>query len=109
MTARARGKKFEDLCEEIIHQAIVEFVLTDRQGNQESRKLRRFGKNFGQNGRDEYTYSYFYSPELINGTQRVDFDYHDDKKDDDTWIFIPEISEDKRLTRRINSSWGVRH
>jgi outer membrane lipoprotein-sorting protein len=82
----------------------IEFVLTDHQGNQQGRKLRRFGKNFGADGRDEYAYTYFYSPAALEGTRVLTYDYHDDQKDDETWIFIPEVGKIKRLTSKDKTS-----
>jgi outer membrane lipoprotein-sorting protein len=104
LTAKEIMQKVEDFDDGDNSISDIEFILTDRQGNQEKRKLRRLGKNFGPNGRDEYTYSYFYSPTLIDGTRVLTYDYHDDARDDETWIFIPDLGKVKRLTSRDKTS-----
>lgn len=76
----------------------IELTLTDRQGNQKTRKMRRLAKNFGADRRDEYAYSYFYFPRELEGMTVLTFDYHDYDKEDETWVHIPQLGRTKRMT-----------
>lgn len=77
--------------------ADVELLLTDRQGTQQTKRFQRYLRN-GVNPKDKYSYIQFYEPKLLSGTTVLAYDYRDHRKDNDSWIYIPEIGKVKRLT-----------
>lgn len=98
MDARAIMQQVEDFDDGDNEVSDMELTLTDRQGNQKIRKMRRLAKNFGADKRDEYAYSYFYAPRELEGMTVLTFDYHDDGKEDDIWVYIPQLGQTKRMT-----------
>lgn len=100
MDARTIMQKVEDFDDGDNLVSDIELTLTDRQGNQKIRKMRRLGKNFGTDKRDEYAYSYFYAPRELEGMTVLTFDYHDYDKEDETWVYIPQLGQTKRMTSK---------
>lgn len=77
--------------------ADVELVLTDRQGMRQTKRFQRYLRN-GANPKDKYSYIQFYEPKLLSGTTVLAYDYRDHRKDNDSWIYLPEVGKVKRLT-----------
>ena len=98
LDARAIMQRVEDFDDGDNLVSDIELTLTDRQGNQKIRKMRRLGKNFGADKRDEYAYSYFYAPKELEGMTVLTFDYHDYNQEDETWVYIPQLGQTKRMT-----------
>lgn len=96
--ARAIMQRVEDFDDGDNQVSDIELTLTDREGNRKIRKMVRLAKNFGADKRDEYAYNYFYAPQELNGMSVLTFDYHDDSKEDDTWVYIPQLNKTKRMT-----------
>jgi hypothetical protein len=96
--ARAIMQKVEDFDDGDDLVSDIELTLTDRQGNRKVRRMRRLAKNFGRDGRDEYAYSYFYFPQVLEGMTVLTFDYHNYDQEDETWVYIPQLGRTKRMT-----------
>jgi hypothetical protein len=69
-------------------------ILIDKQKNQRIRSLKRFTKDFGK---DIHQSIYFLSPNDIKNTAFLTFDYDDNKKDDDQWLYLPALKKTKRI------------
>ncbi|MBN4060738.1 outer membrane lipoprotein-sorting protein [bacterium AH-315-I20] len=71
--------------------------LVDKRGNVRERQLITFSKDYGL---DSKSVSYFLSPANIRDTSMLTWDYADEAKDDDQWLYLPALKK----VRRISSS-----
>jgi len=72
----------------------LKMVLIDKRGNQRIRELRSFGRDEGE---DEYSIMFFLSPPDVEDTGFLTYDYKDEAKDDDQWLFLPALNRSKRI------------
>jgi hypothetical protein len=69
-------------------------VLIDRRDRQRVRNLRIFSKDFGE---DSKALSLFETPADIRGTAYLNFDWDDQDRDDDSWLYLPALQRVKRI------------
>jgi hypothetical protein len=74
--------------------AQMTMILIDKQKNQRVRSLKRYTKDFGK---DIHQSIYFLSPNDIKNTAFLTFDYDDNNKDDDQWLYLPALKKTKRI------------
>jgi outer membrane lipoprotein-sorting protein len=72
----------------------MQMTLIDKHGNQRVRKISSFRKDFGE---DTYTATYFSAPADIKNTGFLTYDYDNEQKDDDQWLFLPALKKTKRI------------
>jgi len=72
----------------------LKMVLIDKRGNQRVRELRSFGRDEGE---DEYSIMFFLSPADVEDTGFLTYDYKDEAKDDDQWLYLPALNRSKRI------------
>ena len=72
----------------------LKMVLIDKRGNQRIRELRAFGRDEGE---DEYSIMFFLSPADVEDTGFLTYDYKDEAKDDDQWLYLPALNRSKRI------------
>ena len=72
----------------------LKMVLIDKRGNQRIRELRSFGRDEGE---DEYSIMFFLSPPDVEDTGFLTYDYKDEAKDDDQWLYLPALNRSKRI------------
>lgn len=94
--ARAREimQKVEDRDEGDHRTADMEMVLIDKRGKQRLRKLVTFTKEVGPNS---YSLMFFLHPADVKDTAFLTYDYDDPNRDDDQWLFLPELHKVKRI------------
>jgi hypothetical protein len=68
--------------------------LVDRDGTRRTRVLRAFRRDFDGERRSVL---FFDEPSAVKGTAFLSWDYADPARDDDQWLYLPEL----RKTRRI--------
>ena len=56
--------------------------------------MKTFSKDIGD---DEKKLIFFLSPSDVKNTAFLTFDYKDDKKDDDQWLYLPALHKTKRI------------
>ncbi len=71
--------------------------LIDKRGNVRERQIISFSKDYGL---DSKSVSYFLSPANVRDTAMLTWDYADESKDDDQWLYLPALKK----VRRISSS-----
>jgi len=76
-------------------------VLIDKNNKQRKKYFKNFSKDFG---RDEKRIMFVKSPAQIKNTGFLTFDYDDESKDDDQWLFLPAIGKTKRIASSDKSS-----
>ena len=62
----------------------LEMILIDKRGNQRVRKIRSFGKDFGEEAD-------------VKDTGFLTYDYDDETRDDDQWLYLPALKKTKRI------------
>ena len=79
----------------------MEMVLIDKSGHQRVREIRSFAKDFGE---DTYRLMFFLSPADVKGTGFLTYDYYAAERDDDQWLYLPELGKVKLF--RKGPMWG---
>lgn len=69
-------------------------VLIDRRDRQRVRQLRIYSKDYGE---DTRSLSFFESPADISGTSYLNYDWDDEARDDDSWLYLPALQQVKRI------------
>lgn len=72
----------------------MEMVLIDKNGNTRERTIRSFSRDVGE---DTHTIMFFESPADVKDTGFLTYDYDDDDKDDDQWLYLPALKKTKRI------------
>lgn len=74
--------------------ATMEMILIDRSGHQRSRAIRSFTKD---KGADTQRLLFFLAPADVRGTGFLTYDYGNAARDDDQWMYLPELQKTKRI------------
>ncbi|MFK7864564.1 MAG: outer membrane lipoprotein-sorting protein [Pseudohongiellaceae bacterium] len=69
-------------------------VLIDRRERQRVRNLKIYSKDYGE---DTKTLSVFETPADIRGTAYLNYDWQEETRDDDSWLFLPALQRVKRI------------
>lgn len=69
-------------------------ILIDKKNQKRVRKIKGFRKDYGE---DSKNISFFMSPADVRNTAFLSFDYDDDAKEDDNWLFLPALRKVKRI------------
>lgn len=75
----------------------LEMTLIDKGGDKRVRQVTVFTKD---KGRDMQRMQFFLAPADVRGTGFLTYDFYSGEKDDDQWLYLPEL----RKTKRIASS-----
>jgi len=70
-------------------------ILIDKNKNQRVRKLKGFRKDYGK---DVKSISFFLSPADVRNTAFLSFDWDDENKEDDNWLYLPALRKVKRIS-----------
>jgi len=81
--------------------ADTEMILIDKNGKQRIRKMKVFSKD---KGRDTLRMQFFLSPADVKDTGFLTYDYYDGARDDDQWLYLPELHKTKRIATSDKSS-----
>ncbi|MCK5162366.1 MAG: outer membrane lipoprotein-sorting protein [Desulfobacula sp.] len=76
-------------------------VLIDKNEKQRKKYFQSFSKDFG---RDKKRIMFVKSPAPIKNTGFLTFDWDDESRDDDQWLFLPAIGKTKRIASSDKSS-----
>jgi outer membrane lipoprotein-sorting protein len=76
-------------------------VLIDKNGNQRTRDMKSYSKDFGI---DEHQIMFFKSPADVKNTAFLTYDYDKASKDDDQWLYLPALKKVKRIPSSDKSS-----
>jgi len=78
----------------------LEMILIDRNDNRRERTIRAFNRDVGE---DSQSIMFFLSPPGVKDTGFLTYDYDDDGKDDDQWLYLPELKKTKRIASNDKS------
>jgi len=76
-------------------------TLTDKNGKKRVRNLKTFTKDKGE---DKLKLMFFLTPADVKNTAFLTYDYDDSAKDDDQWLYLPELQKVKRIASSDKSS-----
>jgi len=72
----------------------IEMILIDKRGKERLRKIKKFTKDKGE---DTLTLIFFLYPSDVKDTGFLTYDYDDEQKDDDQWLYLPALKKTKRI------------
>ncbi len=81
--------------------ANMQMLLIDKSNNTRNRELKVFTKDKGE---DELKLMFFLSPADVKNSAFLTYDYEDSNKDDDQWLYLPELQKVKRIASSDKSS-----
>lgn len=76
-------------------------VLIDKNGHKRTRIIKSFSKDKGQ---DTLKLMFFTSPSDVRDTGFLSWDYRQGDRDDDQWLYLPELKKVKRIASSDKSS-----
>lgn len=76
-------------------------VLIDKKGNERHREMKIFSKD---KGRDSLRLQFFLAPADVKDTGFLTYDYYSGEKDDDQWLYLPDLRKTKRIATSDKSS-----
>ena len=79
----------------------MKMILIDKNGHKRVRQLKTFTKDKGE---DTLKLMFFLSPADVKNTGFLTYDYDDSSKDDDQWLYLPELKKVKRIASSDKSS-----
>ncbi len=92
----------------------MKMTLIDKSANTRVRELKIYGKDkvrpegregpLGGKGEDKLKLMFFLSPADVKNTAFLTYDYDDSSKDDDQWLYLPELKKVKRIASSDKSS-----
>ena len=81
--------------------ADVKMILIDRQDNKRVREMKVFTKDKGV---DTWKMQFFFSPADVKDTGFLTYDYYEGNRDDDQWLYLPDLHKTKRIATSDKSS-----
>lgn len=79
----------------------VTMTLIDQGGRERKREIKVFSKD---EGRDTHRLQFFLSPADVRETGFLTYDYYSGDKDDDQWLYLPDLKKTKRIASSDKSS-----
>ena len=79
----------------------MKMILIDKNGKKRIRDLKTFTKNKGE---DKLKLMFFLTPADVKNSAFLTYDYEDSAKDDDQWLYLPELKKVKRIASSDKSS-----
>ena len=101
ISAQELAQKVHDRDEGDNIKSNMQMILIDKSGKKRLRKLQTFTKDKGE---DTLKMMFFLSPANVKNTAFLTYDYEDSSKDDDQWLYLPELKKVKRIASSDKSS-----
>jgi hypothetical protein len=79
----------------------MQMQLIDKNGKKRIRDMKTFSKEIND---DEKKLIFFLSPSDVKNTAFLTYDYKDDTKDDDQWLYLPALNKTKRIPQSDKDS-----
>jgi len=81
--------------------ANVEMILIDKSDNRRVRRMKVFNKD---RGKDTWKLQFFLSPADVRDVGFLTYDYYEGDRDDDQWLYLPDLHKTKRIATSDKSS-----
>lgn len=75
--------------------SLMTMELINKRGSKRVRSMSSYSKDFGY---DKKTILFFQEPADVKGTGFLTWDYNDDEKDDDRWLYLPAMKKNRRIS-----------
>jgi hypothetical protein len=72
----------------------MQMVLIDKNKNERVRNIQSYSQKKGE---DDQSIMFFSSPADVRNTGFLTYDYDDESKDDDQWLYLPALRKTKRI------------
>jgi hypothetical protein len=72
----------------------MQMQLIDKKGHKRVRNMKTFTKD---KGKDELKLIFFLTPSDVKNTAFLTYDYANNEKDDDQWLYLPALNKTKRI------------
>ena len=79
----------------------VKMILIDKQENKRIREMKVFTRD---KGKDTLKMQFFLSPADVKDTAFLTYDYYEGGRDDDQWLYLPDLHKTKRIATSDKSS-----
>ncbi len=99
-TGREIAQKVNDRPDGDSRKSEMSMKLINKRGSIRERKLISYSIDVGKDKQDRKSIMFFLYPGDVKGTGFLTWDYDDQKKDDDKWLYLPAMKK----TRRISGS-----
>ncbi len=101
ITGQEIAQKVHDRDEGDNSTANMKMILIDKNGKKRVRDLKKFTK---EKGEDTLKLMFFLTPADVKNTAFLTHDFEDSDKDDDQWLYLPELQKVKRIASSDKSS-----
>ena len=101
ITGQEIAQKVHDRDEGDNSMSKMTMILTDKNGKKRVRNLKTFTKDKGE---DKLKLMFFLTPADVKNTAFLTYDYEDSSRDDDQWLYLPELQKVKRIASSDKSS-----
>lgn len=101
LTAQEIAQKVHDRDEGDNLSSKMKMILIDKNAKKRVRNLKTFSKNKYE---DTLKLMFFLTPADVKNTGFLTYDYEDSSKDDDQWLYLPELKKVKRIASSDKSS-----
>lgn len=81
--------------------ADTQMILIDQNDYERVRTIKMFSKD---RGKDTQRLQFFLAPADVKGTGFLTYDYYGGEKDDDQWLYLPDLRKTKRIASSDKSS-----
>ncbi|NNK14363.1 MAG: outer membrane lipoprotein-sorting protein [Desulfofustis sp.] len=81
--------------------ANLEMILIDQKDNERKRTIKLFSKD---KGKDTLRLQFFLSPADVKDTGFLTYDFYGGERDDDQWLYLPDLRKTKRIATSDKSS-----
>ncbi len=81
--------------------ADTQMILIDQNDYERIRTIKMFSKD---KGKDTQRLQFFLAPADVKGTGFLTYDYYGGEKDDDQWLYLPDLRKTKRIASSDKSS-----
>lgn len=82
----------------------VVMILIDENDKQLQQQLRSYRKKFGEKNEDTKSIMFYLSPESSKDVAFLTYDYDDEAKEDEQWLYLPGLKKTKRIAANDKSS-----
>ncbi len=75
--------------------SVIEMTLINKNGRTRVRNVISYQKDYGK---DKKSLMYFTKPEDVKGTGFLSWEYEDQDKEDDKWLYMPALRKERRIS-----------
>jgi len=94
-TGREIMQKADERPDGDTRKSLMTMELINKRGRKRVRSMLSYSKDFGE---DKKTIMFFQEPADVKGTGFLTWDYNEDDKDDDRWLYLPAMKKNRRIS-----------